>query len=54
LACAIEHATPEELVQKNVGRKTRVTLKSQNTPGDYIHTLENIAVGPVGLLSITL
>jgi len=51
---AIEHTTPEELVQKIVGRKTRVTLKSQDSPGDDILELSNFSVGVVGPLSITL
>ena len=51
---AIEHTTPEELVQKIVGRKTRVTLKSQDTPGDDILKLESVSVGKVGPLSINL
>ncbi len=51
---ATEHTTPEELVQKIVGRKTRATLKSQGAPGDDILKLANVSVGAVGPLSITL
>jgi ribose transport system ATP-binding protein len=51
---AIGHTTPEELVQKIVGRKTRVTLKSEDAPGGDILELANVAVGEVGPLSIKL
>jgi ribose transport system ATP-binding protein len=51
---AMEHTTPEELVQKIVGRKTRATLKSQDALGDAILRLEDMSVGAVGPLSITL
>ncbi|MEM9636408.1 MAG: sugar ABC transporter ATP-binding protein [Pseudomonadota bacterium] len=51
---SIQHTTPEELVQKIVGRKTRVTMKSQDAPGKDILTLDNVSVGSVGPLNITL
>ena len=51
---AIEHTTPEELVQKIVGRKTRATMKTHAALGRDILTLQNLHVGPVGPLSITL
>lgn len=51
---SIEHTTPEELVQKIVGRKTRETLKPSEAPGAAILALENFAVGPVGPLDFTL
>lgn len=50
----IEHTTPEELVQKIVGRKTRSTIKSQDAPGDSILNLRDVTVGAIGPLSITL
>lgn len=51
---AIEHTTPEELVQKIVGRKTRETVKSEAAPGDDVLKLENFKVGDVGPMDITL
>lgn len=51
---SIQHTTPEELVQKIVGRKTRTTLKSQDAPGADILTLDNVSVGSVGPLQIAL
>ncbi len=51
---SIDHTTPEELVQKIVGRKTRVTLKSQEQPGADILTLDQFSVGDIGPLSIKL
>lgn len=51
---AIEHTSPEELVQKIVGRKTRTTLKSKDPIGAEILSLDNVSVGEVGPLSITL
>ena len=51
---SIAHTTPEELVQKIVGRKTRVTLKSQDAPGAEILRLDGMSVGRVGPLSISL
>ncbi|WP_299502959.1 sugar ABC transporter ATP-binding protein [uncultured Roseobacter sp.] len=50
----IEHTTPEELVQKIVGRKTRATMKAQDAPGDDILHLQDVTVGAVGPLTITL
>ncbi|WP_187430870.1 Ribose import ATP-binding protein RbsA [Roseobacter fucihabitans] len=50
----IEHTTPEELVQKIVGRKTRATIKSQTAPEDPILRLQDVSVGEVGPMSITL
>ena len=51
---SIEHTTPEELVQKIVGRKTRETVKTSDAPGAPILSLENFAVGQVGPLDFTL
>lgn len=51
---SIDHTTPEELVQKIVGRKTRVTLKSRDEPGNDILTLTDFSVGQVGPLSLEL
>lgn len=51
---AVEHTTPEELVQKIVGRKTRTTLKSTEPLGADILKLDNVSVGDVGPLSFTL
>ncbi|MEM7463049.1 MAG: sugar ABC transporter ATP-binding protein [Pseudomonadota bacterium] len=51
---AIEHTTPEELVQKIVGRKTRATVKSQNELGDGILKLSDFSAGGVGPLSFEL
>lgn len=51
---SIEHTTPEELVQKIVGRKTRETVKTSGEPGAPILTLEKFAVGEVGPLDFTL
>ena len=51
---AIEHTTPEELVQKIVGRKTRETVKSDAAPGKDILRLSDFMVGDVGPMDITL
>lgn len=51
---AIEHTTPEELVQKIVGRKTRRNVKSNEALGQSILELDEFSVGNVGPLSITL
>ena len=51
---SIEHTTPEELVQKIVGRKTRETVKSKDELGEDILALSDFSAGPVGPLSITL
>ncbi|MEM6825068.1 MAG: sugar ABC transporter ATP-binding protein [Pseudomonadota bacterium] len=51
---AIEHTTPEELVQKIVGRKTRATLKSTEKAGEIILSLHGFTVEGVGPLSLDL
>ena len=51
---SIEHTTPEELVLKIVGRKTRATVKADGEPGADVLKLENFAAGEVGPLDITL
>ncbi len=51
---SIEHSTPEELVQKIVGRKTRPTLKATLPLGDPILKLNDFSAGAVGPLDITL
>ena len=51
---SIEHTTPEELVQKIVGRKTRETIKSNAEPGTEILHLSNFQVGAVGPLDFSL
>ena len=51
---SIEHTTPEELVQKIVGRKTRETVKSVAAPGSNVLDLDDFRVGPVGPLNFTL
>ncbi len=51
---SIEHTTPEELVQKIVGRKTRETVKTSDAPGDAILELDGFQVGDVGPLDFTL
>ena len=51
---SIEHTTPEELVQKIVGRKTRQTVKATEAPGDEILGLEGFRVGGVGPLDFSL
>jgi len=50
----IAHTTPEELVQKIVGRKTRETVKSSAPKGDNILTLDSFRVAGVGPLNIAL
>ncbi|MDB2408013.1 sugar ABC transporter ATP-binding protein [Jannaschia sp.] len=50
----IAHTTPEELVQKIVGRKTRETVKSTEAPGTPILSLNKVEVGEIGPLDITL
>lgn len=50
----IKHTTPEELVQKIVGRKTRETVKTAAPPGSDILRLEGFGAGGVGPLDITL
>jgi ribose transport system ATP-binding protein len=44
----IQHTTPEELVQKIVGRKTRVVLKSDSAPAEPILSLKNLTASGVG------
>ncbi|MEM7695951.1 MAG: sugar ABC transporter ATP-binding protein [Pseudomonadota bacterium] len=50
----IAHTTPEELVQKIVGRKTRATQKPAGAPGAPILSLSRFTVGAIGPLDITL
>ena len=50
----IEHTTPEELVQKIVGRKTRETAKTTDAPGGDILQLHQFSVTGVGPLDFTL
>lgn len=49
---SIDHTTPEELVQKIVGRKTRETLKSSQEIGDTVLSLRDFDVA--GLQPINL
>ncbi|MEP6021010.1 MAG: sugar ABC transporter ATP-binding protein [Paracoccaceae bacterium] len=51
---SIDHTSPEELVQKIVGRKTRETVKAPGEPGHDILSLSDFSVGTVGPLNITL
>ncbi len=51
---SIDHTTPEELVQKIVGRKTRDTVKGADAPGEDVLTLEAFEVAGVGPLDFTL
>ena len=51
---AIEHTTPEELVMKIVGRKTRATVKTKDAPGKTILSLEGFRAGQVGPLDFEL
>ncbi|MEO0830150.1 MAG: sugar ABC transporter ATP-binding protein [Pseudomonadota bacterium] len=50
----IDHTTPEELVQKIVGRKTRDTAKASGEPGADILKLTAFQVGAMGPLDITV
>ena len=50
----IAHTTPEELVQKIVGRKTRETVKSAAPKGDNILHLDGFRVAGVGPLNFDL
>jgi ribose transport system ATP-binding protein len=50
----IDHTTPEELVQKIVGRKTRETAKLTSEPGDVVLQLNGFSVGEVGPMDISL
>ncbi|WP_227270169.1 sugar ABC transporter ATP-binding protein [Roseobacter weihaiensis] len=51
---SIEHTTPEELVQKIVGRKTRSTVKAAEAPGPVVLSLEGFHVGSVGPMDFEL
>lgn len=51
---SIEHTTPEELVQKIVGRKTRDTVKPTETLGAEILKLDRFEVGEVSPFDFTL
>ncbi|WP_300020037.1 sugar ABC transporter ATP-binding protein [uncultured Roseobacter sp.] len=51
---SIAHTTPEELVQKIVGRKTRETVKGAEAPGAPILTLKDFRVAGVGPLDFEL
>lgn len=51
---SIEHTTPEELVQKIVGRKTRDTVKTSSDLGTDILCLNEFEVAGVGPLDFTL
>ncbi|MEM8570569.1 MAG: sugar ABC transporter ATP-binding protein [Pseudomonadota bacterium] len=51
---SIEHTTPEELVQKIVGRKTRETAKIDRPLGEEVLKLENFYVEGVGPLDFSL
>ena len=51
---SIEHTTPEELVLKIVGRKTRATAKSEGEPGDVVLSLGGFSAGEVGPLDMAL
>lgn len=50
----VQHTTPEELVQKIVGRKTRETVKTTKAPGAEILKLENFSAGGVSPVDISL
>ena len=50
----IDHTTPEELVQKIVGRKTRETVKLAAEPGDEVLRLDGFTVAEVGPMDICL
>lgn len=51
---SIDHTTPEELVQKIVGRKTRETAKGSDEPGLDILKLSGFRVSNVGPLDFAL
>ena len=51
---SIEHTTPEELVLKIVGRRTRATVKSDRAPGEVLLSLRNFTAGKVGPLDVDL
>ncbi|WP_299677640.1 sugar ABC transporter ATP-binding protein [uncultured Roseobacter sp.] len=50
----IDHTTPEELVQKIVGRKTRETVRATEALGREILALNGFQVGDVGPLAFSL
>ena len=49
-----DHTTPEELVQKIVGRKTRPTVKASGAPGEAVLELSDFSAGTVGPLEFAL
>lgn len=51
---SIEHTTPEELVLKIVGRKTRATVKSAEAPGDVVLSLRSFSAGQTTALDFDL
>ena len=51
---SIEHTTPEELVQKIVGRKTRPVLKLDKEPGAEVLNVSDLSVGAIRNLSFSL
>jgi len=51
---AIAHTTPEELVLKIVGRKTRATVKAATDLGETILSLKSFSAGNVGPLDLEL
>ncbi len=51
---SIEHTTPEELVQKIVGRKTRDTIKTTENLGEEILKLNGFTAGDVEPLDLLL
>jgi len=51
---SIDHTTPEELVQKIVGRKTRATVKADTDLGEPLLELTDFTAGPVSGLDLTL
>ena len=51
---SIDHTTPEELVQKIVGRKTRETVKAAGASGAEILRLRDFRVAEVGPLDFSL
>lgn len=50
----VQHTTPEELVQKIVGRKTRETVKSNEKTGPEILKLDAFSAGGVSPVDISL
>lgn len=51
---AIEHTTPEELVQKIVGRKTRSVMKLDKEPGRCVLEVKDLCVGAIEGLDFKL